>query len=320
LICAGELVVLCEAAWGQGWRTGELIETCTEAVAEGLHGHELSRRVTDLIDQSPQGDFPSLCAFGPVAGGVIVIVNGHAELILQTEDDEELHYDQDTGVTVIDGELARTVTSARAVINGDEIELRAPWPAPLEMPVEPEPVTGTDGANAPEEDDLVLGVYCRRGHFNDPHMSYCTVCGISMAQATRHRVWGKRPALGVLVLDDGTLLPLVTEHVFGRVPERDGHVRAGRAVPIRLPGTRVSKVHARIVFDGWNVSVVDAGSTNGTFVCGPGAPSWIRLEPGVGVPLKPGMVLAFGDRQVRYHSYRAQSVDFSALEPLSAGK
>jgi hypothetical protein len=32
------------------------------------------------------------------------------------------------------------------------------------------------------------------------------------------------------------------------------------------------------------------------------------------------MVLAFGDRQVRYHSYRAQSVDFSALEPLSAGK
>jgi hypothetical protein len=314
--------MLCEAAWGQGWRTGELIETCSEALAEGLDGHEVSRRVTDLIDQSPEGDFPAMCAFGPVEGGVLVIVHGRAELILDAGD-RELRYDKNTGVQVIAGDLARQVRSARAVINDDEVELRGPWPSPVDIPVatvvtRPEPVTGTEAQG--RDPDLVLGVHCRRGHFNDPHMNYCTVCGISMAQATRLRVPGKRPALGVLVLDDGTLLPLVREHVFGRVPELDDHVRAGRAVPVQLPGPSVSKVHARIVFDGWEVSVVDAGSTNGTFVHAQGANSWVRLEPGTGVPLRPGMAVAFGDRQVRYHSYRAQSVDFSALERLSAGK
>src|SRR6266498_1339417 len=96
LICAGDMVMLCEAAWGQGWRTGELVETCTEALAEGLDGHELSRRVTDLIDQSPEGDFPSLCAFGPVVGGVLVIVHGRAELILDAGG-RELRYDKNTG-------------------------------------------------------------------------------------------------------------------------------------------------------------------------------------------------------------------------------
>ena len=78
----------------------------------------------------------------------------------------------------------------------------------------------------------------------------------------------------------------------------------------------MSRVHARIMLDGWDVVVVDAGSTNGTFLCDPGDSSWHRIPAGSGVQLLPGAVVAFGQRQLRYHSHRAQSVDFASLEPL----
>lgn len=167
-------------------------------------------------------------------------------------------------------------------------------------------------------DDLVLGVYCKRAHFNDPEMAYCTVCGISMAQATRAPVWGKRPSLGVLVVDDGTMLPLVREHVFGRVPEADNSVAQGKATPVRLFDMSVSRVHGRVVLDGWSVAVADAGSTNGTFLCVPGESSWVRLPAGILTPLRTGSVVAFGRRQLRYHSHRAQSEDFSKLDSILA--
>ncbi|HEX4700497.1 MAG TPA: FHA domain-containing protein, partial [Pseudonocardiaceae bacterium] len=166
--------------------------------------------------------------------------------------------------------------------------------------------------------DLVLGVYCRRSHFNDPAMTYCTVCGISMAQSVRSRTWGRRPSLGVLVLDDGGMFSLVREHVFGREPEIDPAVVAGRAIPVTLADRSVSRVHARIVLNGWDVHVVDTGSTNGTFVSMPGASSWTPIPHGSGAALRPGMVVAFGSRQLRYYSHRAQSVDFASLEPLQA--
>jgi hypothetical protein len=164
--------------------------------------------------------------------------------------------------------------------------------------------------------DEVLGVYCRRGHFNDPKMAYCTVCGISMAQANRHPVLGRRPALGVLVLDDGQMYPLVRDLVFGRVPDADPAVIAGTANAVRLDDPSISRVHARVTLDGWDVSVMDVGSTNGTFLCPAGETTWTRLPRGASVALRPGTVTALGRRQLRYHSYRAQSVDFAHLEPL----
>jgi hypothetical protein len=142
-------------------------------------------------------------------------------------------------------------------------------------------------------------------------MTYCTVCGISMAQANRGQLLGRRPSLGVLVLDDGGMFSLVSEHVFGRDPSGDHAVLAGAAVPVALDDPSVSRVHARIVLEGWDVRVVDAGSTNGTFVCSPGEPEWTRIPQGTSAPLRPGMMLAFGRRQLRYYSHRAQSVDFT---------
>ncbi len=150
----------------------------------------------------------------------------------------------------------------------------------------------------------VLGLRCTKGHFNDPDLAYCAVCGISMLQATRVPVPGDRPPLGVLVLDDGTTHPLVRDLVLGRAPEAHDTVAAGEASPVPVADPMVSRVHARVVLDGWQVSVVDAGSTNGTFLRAPGQASWSRVPRGAGVPLRPGTVVVLGGRQFRYHSYR----------------
>jgi FHA domain-containing protein len=196
-------------------------------------------------------------------------------------------------------------------VDNETAQNRALHSVPAPSPADTDSTPKTTG-------DLVLGVYCRRSHFNDPQMAYCTVCGISMAQATRSLVWGERPAVGVLVLDDGASFPLMREHVFGRVPEADEAVIAGKASPVRLFDMSVSRVHARIVLDGWDVSVIDAGSTNGTFLCVPSQAGWTRLPRGERAPVRTGTVIAFGRRQLRYHSYRAQSEDFSRLDSILA--
>jgi hypothetical protein len=150
----------------------------------------------------------------------------------------------------------------------------------------------------------VSGVRCARDHFNDPAVSYCSVCGISMAQAPRSPEPGPRPQLGVLVLDDGSTVPLVRDVLLGRMPETDEAVAAGTADAVTLADPLVSRRHARIVLRDWQVVVVDLESANGTFVMPRGTGAWKRLEPGVETVLEAGSVVAAGMRQFRYFSHR----------------
>jgi FHA domain len=152
---------------------------------------------------------------------------------------------------------------------------------------------------------MVIGVHCKNGHFNDPAVPYCSVCGISMTQVTRVPAPGPRPPLGVLILDDGTDFPLERGYVLGRTPGRDDLVRSGRASPLPLADRAVSRVHARVVPNGWDVIVVDLASTNGTWVCPPGGGDLGTAIPaGAAVRLMPGSRLTLGTRQIRYDSYR----------------
>jgi DNA-binding winged helix-turn-helix (wHTH) protein len=66
----------------------------------------------------------------------------------------------------------------------------------------------------------------------------------------------RRGGLGVLVTDDSEYL----------VPEGETLVGRGSECGIRLPSTRVSRVHARLWTEGERVLVEDAGSKNGTWV------------------------------------------------------
>ncbi|HEX3647516.1 MAG TPA: FHA domain-containing protein [Pseudonocardiaceae bacterium] len=161
----------------------------------------------------------------------------------------------------------------------------------------------------------VSGVECKGGHLNDPSVNYCVVCGISMLQSPRRRVFGRRPQLGVLVFDNGMTVPVRQDLVLGRTPEADGTVHAGSASGVRLMDPLVDGVHARVELDEWRVRLVDLGSPTGTLYCGPGESSWTRVAPRSSVELEPGASAAFGRCVVTYYSHRdtsAQSTRFVA--------
>jgi hypothetical protein len=161
------------------------------------------------------------------------------------------------------------------------------------------------GTESPDAKDLgiaempvamVEGVYCKNGHFNDPEARYCAVCGIGMGQLTKVRQMGRRPPLGALILADGSVSQLDADYVLGREPTLDSSVAGGRARPLRLSEASrlVSRVHARVELDGWQVFISDLASANGTEILLPGEDAPIRLEPGVRAPLVAGAQIRLG--------------------------
>ena len=176
---------------------------------------------------------------------------------------------------------------------------------PLPMGAEP---LG-DQALSPAEGlpPVVMGIYCKNGHFDDPEARYCAVCGIGMAQLTKVPQEGRRPPLGVLILDDGSVCQLDADYVVGREPTLDKSVAEGRARPLRLGGAPdlVSRIHARVELDGWQVFVTDLNSANGTILVLPGETTGTKLAPGVRIPLVAGAQIRLGDAYaLRYDSHR----------------
>ncbi len=172
------------------------------------------------------------------------------------------------------------------------------------------------GAEPPEAKDLGLvempsamveGVYCKNGHFNDPEGRYCAICGIGMGQLTKIRQKGKRPPLGVLILGDGSVCQLDADYVIGREPTLDTEVADGRARPLRLTGASgvVSRIHARVELDGWQVFISDLNSANGTQILLPGERTPTSLQPGVRTALVPGAQIRLGGEYgLQYDSHR----------------
>jgi hypothetical protein len=167
----------------------------------------------------------------------------------------------------------------------------------------PLPVGGT----APEPETpagMVQGIYCSRGHFNDPNNLFCGVCGIGLVQQTHNLVLGPRPPLGFLVFEDASTYSLDSDYVIGRDPSDDPRVRSGaaRALAIDDPERTVSRVHAEVVLNGWQVQLVDRGSTNGTFIWDEPAAAWTTLVKDQPNTLKPGVRAAVGRRTFLFES------------------
>jgi hypothetical protein len=179
----------------------------------------------------------------------------------------------------------------------------APHREPLPMPDEeaPAPLPGAPHA-------MVKGVYCKRGHFNDPMVQFCTVCGINMVQQTPALVDGPRPPLGVLVFDDGSVFQLEQDYVLGRQPEGAPEVISGAARPLRLEDTggTVSRAHALIALEDWTVRLSDHGSANGTYIAMPNSTDWQPVPPNGRIVLTPGTTIKLGNRTLKYESHRGQ--------------
>ncbi|HEX4814310.1 MAG TPA: FHA domain-containing protein, partial [Nonomuraea sp.] len=171
----------------------------------------------------------------------------------------------------------------------------------------PGPPQQTHQEQQPDHGDrpLVYGVDCKNDHFNDPRVPYCAVCGIALVQRTLVPYKGPRPSLGVLMLDDGTALPLETDYLLGRDPERAPEVAGGSARPAKVtsPDGSVSRRHLRVALDGWDVNLVDLGSVNGTQIQPPGDPNFYDIPPNEPVTIAPGTTVRVGvSRTLRFEA------------------
>ena len=101
------------------------------------------------------------------------------------------------------------------------------------------------------------------------------------------------------------MFSLVRDYVVGREPETAPEVLAGAATAIALedPKLAMSRIHTRILLDGWEVRVEDASSANGTFVAH-GEGEWTRLEPGLPTTVTPGTRIAVGGRTLFFESHQ----------------
>jgi hypothetical protein len=189
--------------------------------------------------------------------------------------------------------------------DGEGVEAREPLPVAgsADEPLDHIPEIAAEPAK-------VRGVRCFRGHFNHPNARYCAVCGAGFDQGiSRVADFGPRPPLGVLVIDDGSAFVLDTDYVVGREPELDAGVAAGLARALTLVDQErsVSRTHADIKLEGWEVVVSDRGSANGTFVLLPGAQQWSRLPPGQPFRLPPGARVGLGRRSLLFESHHLAS-------------
>jgi hypothetical protein len=174
-----------------------------------------------------------------------------------------------------------------------------------ELPL-PSADTPVDDLAAAAGAPIVLGVYCKNGHFGDPNARSCVVCGVSRGRRGPAPQPGPRPPLGALVLDDNSALELSVDCVVGREPALDPSVAAGEAHPLAIADAAVSRVHARVHLDGWQVLLIDLGSVNGTRIRLPGKRSEQALEPNVPVQLQSGTRVLVGTQGFQYEAHRGR--------------
>lgn len=144
----------------------------------------------------------------------------------------------------------------------------------------------------------IRGLRCDRGHLSDPRSPVCIQCGVPMAVPPGPLVSGERPALGLLVFDDGATYTVDADYLVGRLPESDPRVRSGAlgSIVVEDRSGAVSRAHAEIRIVGWDVLIQDAGSRNGTFVAEPEETGWTPVPAGGQRVLGPGARVRIGGR------------------------
>lgn len=169
--------------------------------------------------------------------------------------------------------------------------------APLETTVFAERAEPDEDRPATE----VFGILCARQHFNHPHARYCNRCGLSMLQLTHNLIAAPRPTLGFLVFDDGATWAIDRSYLIGRDPNAPTSTALDR-LGVGGDASTVSIDHAEVRLENWDVTLVDLGSTNGTFVWDATAHRWDRLAPRRPVTIAPGATAAVGHRTFVYES------------------
>lgn len=148
----------------------------------------------------------------------------------------------------------------------------------------------------------VQAVLCDLGHPNPVIASECRLCRHPLLDRTPHTI--PRPSLGRLVFSDGMVTDLDSPVLIGRAPAESMAAPDLRETPklLSLPSQdkRISRLHAEIRLEGWQVYVLDSSSLNGTTVMQPSLPPrQLRsgepclVEPGSSVNLGGAVTFAF---------------------------
>ena len=113
-----------------------------------------------------------------------------------------------------------------------------------------------------------------------------------------------RPPGGALVFDDASVMVITDTTLVGRDPAGDPQVASGALPGVALTGAdmSVSRVHAEIRVHGSDVSVVDRGSTNGTYLRRAGGDATRRLDPLTPTHLGLGDTVTFGGVTARFET------------------
>ena len=154
---------------------------------------------------------------------------------------------------------------------------------------------------APEhvEAPEVEGRLCLNGHLNNPSVGECWVCGTAVGAETAR---GPRPPLGRLTTKDKKSYIVDTNFVIGRRPGMAEDVAAGRARPIEVPDEHhdVSRRHAELKVEGWDLMLHDLGSSNGTYYLVAGATDWVRVQPAQPVRVESGTIITLGGYEILF--------------------
>lgn len=137
----------------------------------------------------------------------------------------------------------------------------------------------------------VQALVCSNQHPNPPQLSVCRVC---FAPLTAPPVHIARPTLGSLRFSDGTTVALDRPVLIGRNPKVEGGLVGEIPQLVRLDvGPGLSRTHASVRLEGWQVLLEDLNSANGTIVRLPGREPR-RLHPSEPVLLEAGADVDLG--------------------------
>ncbi|MGO4384994.1 FHA domain-containing protein [Specibacter sp. RAF43] len=177
-----------------------------------------------------------------------------------------------------------------------------PEAAPAATPEAAPAATAEPGRDQspPPTGPVVVAQLCPQGHANPPGRPTCWHCGEAVAGELVEVV---RPRVGRMHISNGGVIDLDRTLIIGRLPSVDRVEGAEMPRLVQVDsGGDISRSHAEIRVDGWQVLLIDLHATNGTVLIRPGEDPR-RLAPGEQVVLKTddradlgdGVTLHFGE-------------------------
>jgi hypothetical protein len=138
----------------------------------------------------------------------------------------------------------------------------------------------------------VMAVRCTERHLNPPKAARCRVCGAHIPPQDPVEV--PQPPVGQLVISNGASVVLDRNVILGRSPTWQPPGERPHLIKLSDPTGELSRNHVEVEIDGWQVSVHDLDSTNGTIINVPGKQPYV-LGQDERLSLSPGSVVTLAD-------------------------